>query len=347
MAQSLSFFGLRRGSTKSHTYQVYRGKQITKDRVVSVSNPQTIQQMQQRIKLAMLSCTTSVLKGLIDHSFEGVSYGRDSISKFKEINLSKDGMTDIVSWIPKGMSDTGNANYQISKGSLDQLEIDLDTSADSAAETYVAAVNEMGGPETDTYDLPAVKAGDEVTGNWAKLINKLLGLDDDSQITVLVNYLGTSYTFDVDKETKGTTKYHKWVISRWIANQDKQKGVWTFVNPLEATTADKTDNIVIQITDGYLEFQIFGSSYNLRAYSAKGNRIVGGTVILSQYVDGTWKRSTQYMECGTPPASEKLDDSYEDVVYSYLKTQSTSEKYLNTGIEGVGIEGSNKTTKTE
>lgn len=347
MAQSLSFFGLRRGSTKSHTYQVYRGKQITKDRVVSVSNPQTIQQMRQRIKLAMLSCTTSVLKGLIDHSFEGVSYGRDSISKFKELNLAKDGMTDIVSWIPKGMSDTGNANYLISKGSLDQLELDIDTTADSAAESFVAAVNEMGGPETEAYDLPAVKSGDEVTGNWAKLINKLLGLDDNSQVTVLVNYLGTNYTYDIDKETKGTTKYHKWVISRWIADQDKQKGVWKFAQDYAANTSDKINSEVIQITDGYLELQIFASSYNLRAYSAKGNRIVGGTVILSQYVDGVWKRSTQEMICGTPPASEQLDDSYEDVIYSYLKSQSTSEKYLNTGIEGVGIEGSNKTTKTE
>lgn len=347
MAQSLSFFGLRRGSTKSHTYQVYRGKQITKDRVVSVSNPQTIQQMQQRIKLAMLSCTTSVLKGLIDHSFEGVSYGRDSISKFKEINLSKDGMTDIVSWIPKGMSDTGNANYLISKGSLDQYECDVYSTEKVESETRISVNNEMGGPETENYDLPAVQPGDNVTGNWAKYINKLLGLDENSQITVLVNYLGTIYTFDVDKETKGTTKYHKWVISRWIANQEKQDGVWKFSEGHEATTADKADNLDIRITDGYLDFEILHGNYSLSAYSAKGYRIVGGTVILSQYVDGTWKRSTQYMECGTPPASEKLDDSYEDVVYSYLKTQSTSEKYLNTGIEGVGIEGSNKTTKTE
>ena len=33
MAKSKSFFGLRKGSTKSHTYSTLDGQQITKDRV--------------------------------------------------------------------------------------------------------------------------------------------------------------------------------------------------------------------------------------------------------------------------------------------------------------------------
>lgn len=49
MAQSKSFFGLRRGSTKSHTYQVLRGQQITKDRVYDVANPRTNAQTLQRV----------------------------------------------------------------------------------------------------------------------------------------------------------------------------------------------------------------------------------------------------------------------------------------------------------
>ena len=35
MAKSKSFFGLRSGSTASHTYAIYNGKQVTKDRAVS------------------------------------------------------------------------------------------------------------------------------------------------------------------------------------------------------------------------------------------------------------------------------------------------------------------------
>ncbi|MGF2526098.1 hypothetical protein ACQUW0_27715, partial [Ralstonia pseudosolanacearum] len=51
MAKSKSFFGLRRGSTKSHTYQVNYGQQITKDRVSSVRNPKTTAQVMQRMKM--------------------------------------------------------------------------------------------------------------------------------------------------------------------------------------------------------------------------------------------------------------------------------------------------------
>lgn len=48
MAYSQSFFGLRKGSTKSFTFQVLGGKQITKERVFDVRNPRTKAQMMQR-----------------------------------------------------------------------------------------------------------------------------------------------------------------------------------------------------------------------------------------------------------------------------------------------------------
>ena len=41
MAISKSFFGLRRKSTKSLTFSVLNGKQITKDRVSAVKNPKS------------------------------------------------------------------------------------------------------------------------------------------------------------------------------------------------------------------------------------------------------------------------------------------------------------------
>lgn len=52
MAKSQSFFSLRRGSTKSMTFQVLAGQQITKDRVTEVSNPRTNGQMLQRARFA-------------------------------------------------------------------------------------------------------------------------------------------------------------------------------------------------------------------------------------------------------------------------------------------------------
>lgn len=48
MAKSKNYFSLRRGSTKSHTFQVVNGQQITKDRVYEVRNPRSDGQMTQR-----------------------------------------------------------------------------------------------------------------------------------------------------------------------------------------------------------------------------------------------------------------------------------------------------------
>ena len=49
MAKSKGFYGLRKGSTKSMTYSVLRGQQITKDRVEGGANPKTYPQMIQRM----------------------------------------------------------------------------------------------------------------------------------------------------------------------------------------------------------------------------------------------------------------------------------------------------------
>lgn len=86
MAQSKSFFGLRRGSTKTLTFQVNNGKQITKDRVESVKNPRTQSQMVQRMVMATASAAYSAMRLIVDHSFEGVSYGQPSMSKFTSEN---------------------------------------------------------------------------------------------------------------------------------------------------------------------------------------------------------------------------------------------------------------------
>lgn len=86
MAKSKSFFGLRRGSTKTLTFQVNNGKQITKDRVYEVKNPRTQAQMEQRMVMATASAAYSHMKQIVDHSFEGVTYGQMNMSEFIRVN---------------------------------------------------------------------------------------------------------------------------------------------------------------------------------------------------------------------------------------------------------------------
>ncbi|MBR3435013.1 hypothetical protein ACQCP7_24000 [Ralstonia pseudosolanacearum] len=89
MAKSKSFFGLRRGSTKTLTFQVNNGKQITKDRVYEVKNPRTQEQMVQRMVMATASAAYAGMKQIVDHSFEGITYGQMNMSEFIRVNAKK------------------------------------------------------------------------------------------------------------------------------------------------------------------------------------------------------------------------------------------------------------------
>lgn len=114
MAKSNSFFGLRRGSTKTLTFQVLEGKQITKDRVSEVKNPRTIEQMRQRMILKTIGLGYSTMKTICDHSFEQSTYGMQSMQKFMQDNLSL---------IKKNMTKFGFAEFNDSTPNMGQFKI--------------------------------------------------------------------------------------------------------------------------------------------------------------------------------------------------------------------------------
>lgn len=123
MAQSKSFFGLRKGSTKTLTFSVYNGKQVTKDRVTDVKNPRSSAQMKQRAIMATAIHGYSALKEICDHSFEGITYGQKSMNYFVTENArmirSTSPRVNLSNY--KGIA-VSNA-YVIAKGSLPSIEL--------------------------------------------------------------------------------------------------------------------------------------------------------------------------------------------------------------------------------
>lgn len=87
MAKSKGFFSLRTGSTKSLTFSVLNGKQITKDRVEGGKNPRSVAQMIQRMSMATASAAYAGMKQIVDHSFEGYSYGANNMARFLSLNV--------------------------------------------------------------------------------------------------------------------------------------------------------------------------------------------------------------------------------------------------------------------
>lgn len=86
MAQSKSFFGNRRGSTKSHTYQVNGGQQITKDRVDEVKNPRTNGQMVHRCCLHTLSDAHAFFRPYISQFWLGARSPQAALAAFRKAN---------------------------------------------------------------------------------------------------------------------------------------------------------------------------------------------------------------------------------------------------------------------
>lgn len=88
MAQSQTYFGLRRGSTKTQTFSILNGKQITKDRQIGGRNPRTPEMMTQRMVMATASAAYALMKQIVDHSFEGITYGAHTMSEFIRVNAA-------------------------------------------------------------------------------------------------------------------------------------------------------------------------------------------------------------------------------------------------------------------
>lgn len=118
MAQSNSFFGLRRGSTKSLTFSTFNGKQVTKDRVSKVKNPRTQDQMVNRMINYTAMKAYSSMKEIVDHSFASKSYGLQSMRYFlaKNYALLKNNKENMAFSSYKG--DAVPTTFLISEGSL-------------------------------------------------------------------------------------------------------------------------------------------------------------------------------------------------------------------------------------
>lgn len=114
MAKSKSFFGLRRGSTKSHTFSVLDGLQITKERVTSVKNPKTAGQSAQRMKLAPAQQFYGALSDVLDHSFQGVQYGEKSRQRFMSMAMKQNGGPYVI----KDYKQLVPGSYTVSTGNL-------------------------------------------------------------------------------------------------------------------------------------------------------------------------------------------------------------------------------------
>lgn len=166
MAQSKSFFGLRKGSTKTLTFQVLNGKQITKDRVYFVKNPQTLAQMQQRALMATVVTAYSRMKTICDHSFEGVEVGSKTMGEFlKENLLELKNSAPKINLTEYKSGQFATNKYMVSRGTLASLP---------------SASDEI---ETKKYQAYKILNEWDNSFNYSKLA-EYIGLKKDGMLTI-------------------------------------------------------------------------------------------------------------------------------------------------------------------
>ena len=338
MAKSKSFFGLRTGSTKSLTFQVNRGQQITKDRVYRVSNPRTEAQMTQRALIPIVAAARSALKGLVDHSFEGVPYGEASLREFSKQNL-RAGALSVTSYSPNGVSNPGFADLIVSNGS-----INVKYSIESEEQFNTI---EGDGTNYPPFKFPATDKGASADAIFNYLetyarANNVAIIAPGTQLTFLTIYQSGTVkvntgTGTIDAPTSG------FILDRiYIPNGDSGSENAKEINDkwkVSAAVAQDAKLVSIENSNGNtltISCDGFLSLKSLPKETSTNNNNCGMALILSRYENGVWKRSPSRLTIGFEP-NDKL--SFEDWLSTYKKTGAASKKYLNTGDESTGIQG--------
>ena len=371
MAKSKSFFGLRTGSTKSLTFQTSRGQQITKDRVTSVSNPQSSAQMDQRLLLPMVANARTRLSGLIDHSFEGVPYGYQSLQKFSSMNLQKGALT-VTSYVPKGLSDPGRANFIIADGSLSSPLQDPALVNNDMLLLFSSGLVESAEPKTKIFPaMPAGTKGSTVMyylNRYMATEAALSWFNPNSQLTFLGQGTNKSAKYTASDGSEKEYPLTGFAVLRIFCPAaypaEKKAGTALTVAELkdyhhdndkfvlaEDVPAGGLNQVLLETVGVSLTMKLgffqtaegefpqfeFGFSPSFDAVE-DGNFALSCACFFSQLDGAVWRRSrTRLTVIDSSKAATR-----EDVIGGYLKSGSESTKYLNTGTDGTGIVGAKK-----
>ena len=336
MAKSKSFFGLRTGSTKSLTFQVYRGQQVTKDRVYRVSNPRTEAQMKQRAIIPIVAASRVALKGLVDHSFEGVNYGNDSLKKFSELNL-RSGALKVASYSPNGYSNPGFAHLMVSKGTLNDGGVTVETGANKTVTyTYKPAA-------TEDLIIHAAKAGDKADAvlrtiaNWGA--TNCDAVAPGNQLTFLTVSLVDYVKVGDNRAPISAFDIHRLLFpsaENTPAQVDDVNGAWSVKNDVTEGASGVVLSNGIGLIGIYWDKDDHSLTISVQPAEQNEQPVCGGAVIRSAYVNGIWKRSNATINVQFPEGQDKY--TYE-MWRSYYESTGVSAKYLNQGKESTGIQG--------
>ena len=298
--------------------------------------------MTQRALIPIVAAARSALKGLVDHSFEGVPYGEASLKEFSKQNL-RTGALSVTSYSPNGVSNPGFADLIVSNGS-----INVPYSIEDATETtnMIKIGKDMGLP---AFKFPAVDKGASADAIFKYLetyarAHNVAVIPPGTQLSLLTIYQSGTVKVatgagTIDAPTSG------FILDRiYIPNGDSDSENAKEINgEWKVSEAVEQDANRVLLVNRNGDTLTIGGADNAYLYiisapneTATNKNNCGMALILSRYENGVWKRSPARLTIGFEPSSKY---TFEDWLSTYQTTGAASKKYLNTGDESTGIQG--------
>lgn len=211
MAKGNLFLGTARGRVGSVVFRRRNGQQITSVRT-SPTNPKSEAQCKQRMVFATSVSAAARLRTIVDHSFEGMKYGQDSVNYFTKLNtpmlragMNYDGeseMPDHNNYLVKGAKGLARMPFQISRGQLSFPQYRLATSfGEGSPATEIGA--ELIGVQTEVLQGEIANATE-----YATLLG-YLGLQPGEQLTLVAGL--TDNNIDAEYTPTGAVNYATYV----------------------------------------------------------------------------------------------------------------------------------------
>lgn len=315
MAKGNMLLGFSRGSVGDLTFYRRNAQQVTRARARVVKNPKTLAQQMQRAIMRTSVEAYKVIKGICDHSWEGVAYGANSYAEFQKQNmamlrrLAAAGGEDTKSFLPAGFNGLVAMPWVLSKGSI--------------AWTGAQSVYFSGDIAFNLGELTA----DNIQSVTYEQFANALGAREGDQIT----FVAFKKRSDIDESSCMEP-----VIARIILSPASGEGMETtmFDNSgkvLSAVANPLNENADV-LTFSYQTGHLVGK---FPATQQAPFAAVGAAIICSRRAaDGSWLRSPATMVVNTTEQSGGYTLRQASMVAS-TEIVTPSDWYLNNANEGV------------
>lgn len=269
-------FGFLRKSIGSITYRTSTSsisgqrKQVASLKPTKVSNPRTIAQIVQRMKIgpahlfyaAFEKAAGSVENNPLSHSWEGVQYGAKSRMRFLQLAMQG----EPKAYVPKGVKFPAPGQYQVSEGSLQSLpwrQVASDANGalllpgvGTATQMNSEMIERLAGFGVQVGDQISVLALTEFNGQYEADINRIIVGDGatwekSNRLSSLVNITITGYASAVINLAAFAI-----VVSRGTSNDAKRSSETMLVTPAFASLLSP------EAYDKAVESYVTGVTYN-------------------------------------------------------------------------------------